>query len=106
MRKIVAQGGSDDYRSVFSSAIHTPTPRSRARSEGGQYNSGYYYESDGYESSNSVSSSSSVGVPRGEFTKGFCHIKCLLICCSLQNTMQKCLSQYVKGRTKFFFHFE
>ena len=65
MRKIVAQGGSDDYRSVFSSAMHTPTPRSRARSEGGQYNSGYYYESDGYESSNSVSSSSSVGVPRG-----------------------------------------
>ena len=67
MRKIVAQGGSDDYRSVFSSAMHTPTPRSRARSEGGQYNSGYYYESDGYESSNSVSSSSSVGVPRGRF---------------------------------------
>lgn len=63
MRKIVAQGG-DDYRSVFSSTAPTPQPRSRARSEGGHYNS-FYYESDGYESSNSVSSSSSVGVPRG-----------------------------------------
>lgn len=63
MRKIVATG-SDDYRSVFSSTAPTPQPRSRARSEGGHYNS-FYYESDGYESSNSVSSSSSMGIPRG-----------------------------------------
>ena len=68
MRKIIAQGGNDDYRSVFSSAsaMATPRTRSRARSEGG----GFYYESDGYESSNSVSSSSSVGVvPRGRSRK-------------------------------------
>ena len=59
MRKIVGQGSTDDYRSVFS----TPQPRYRRQSEG-NYNN-YYYESDGYESSNSVSSSSSVGVVRG-----------------------------------------
>ena len=67
MRKIVATG-TDDYRSVFSSTAPTPQPRSRARSEGGAYNS-FYYESDGYESSNSISSSSSMGVPRGRTKK-------------------------------------
>lgn len=67
MRKIVATG-SDDYRSVFSSTAPTPQPRSRARSEGGAYNS-FYYESDGYESSNSMSSASSMGVPRGRTKK-------------------------------------
>lgn len=65
MRKLVAQGGSDDYRSVFSSAAPTPQPRYRRRSEGAYNNYYTNYESDGYESSNSVSSSSSVGVVRG-----------------------------------------